>query len=153
MAEERNEYICISGPLPNRYWYNVYTRGTSLSDCQICMHLALGPNRPQRFKPTAMHITLGRENCRLVCKLGTTFPPPPLHSSPCTRMSVEFRAYSSWSTKLASFFPPTVFNPILNSQIIFEMIINHFLFIATCFSTRIQNWKYLKFTPRTFTCT
>lgn len=125
-------------------------RGTSLSDCQICMHLALGPNRPQRFKPTAMHITLGRENCRLVCKLGTT-----LHSSLCTRTSVEFRAYSSWSTKLASLFkpfPPTVSNAIFNSQVIFEIIINRFIkikwvfFIATCFdSARIQKWKYLKF--------
>lgn len=29
MAEVRNEYICISGPLPSRYWYKVY-RSTSL---------------------------------------------------------------------------------------------------------------------------
>jgi len=29
VPEVRNEYICISGPLPNRYWYKVY-RGTSL---------------------------------------------------------------------------------------------------------------------------
>ena len=29
MAEVRNEYICISEPLPNRYWYKVY-RSTSL---------------------------------------------------------------------------------------------------------------------------
>lgn len=29
MAKVRNEYICISGPLPSRYWYKVY-RSTSL---------------------------------------------------------------------------------------------------------------------------
>lgn len=29
MTEKRNEYICISGPLPSRYWYKVY-RSTSL---------------------------------------------------------------------------------------------------------------------------
>lgn len=29
IVEVRNEYICISGPLPNRYWYKLY-RSTSL---------------------------------------------------------------------------------------------------------------------------
>lgn len=43
MVVVRNEYICISGPLPNRYRYKVY-RSTSLtSGCQICMRPARGP--------------------------------------------------------------------------------------------------------------
>jgi len=42
--------------------------------CQICMHLARGqPSMPPQ--PLPMHITLGRENRRLVCKLGTCIPP------------------------------------------------------------------------------
>lgn len=95
MTEERNEYICISGPLPNRYRVQVIYRGTSLSDCQICMHLTPGPNRPQRFKPSdAMYITLGRGNCRLVCKLGTCIPYERPYTYICLSIysSVEFRA-------------------------------------------------------------
>lgn len=53
--------------------------GTRYTEVQVCPTakyacISLGANRPQRFKPSAMHITLGGENCRLVCKLGTCIP-------------------------------------------------------------------------------
>jgi len=58
--------------------------------CQICMHLARGqPSIP--LQPTPMHITLGRENCRLVCKLGTCIPSR-MYIFLSTYSSVEFRA-------------------------------------------------------------
>lgn len=49
------------------------------------------PSMPPQ--PTPMHITLGRENCRLVCKLGTCIPRRArvyIFLSICS--SVEFRA-------------------------------------------------------------
>lgn len=67
-----------------------YIRVQVCSGCQICMHLARGqPSIPLQLTP--MHITLGRENCRLVCKLGTCIPSH-MYIFLSTYSSVEFRA-------------------------------------------------------------
>ena len=57
-----------------------------------------GANRPHRFKPRAMHITLGGENCRLVCKLGTCIPSR-VHICLSIYSSMKFRAYLRWPVK------------------------------------------------------